>query len=161
MIQIIKPNSPAQEISNNFSVFLAGSIEMGLAEDWQSRVTEDIRSMNLPVTIFNPRRDDWDSSWKQDQYNSQFNYQVNWELNRLEESTLVFMYFSPETKSPISLLELGRFAEPGKMIVCCPEGFWRKGNVDIFCSRLGVPVFTDLESAIGSLKTQINLHERV
>lgn len=161
MIQIIKPNSTAQQNVNSFSIFLAGSIEMGLAEDWQSRLTSEIEEMDKPITVFNPRRDDWDSSWKQEQNNSQFNYQVNWELNRLEECSLIFMYFSPETKSPISLLELGLFAHENKMIVCCPDGFWRKGNVDVVCSRLEIPVFDNLESAIGSLKTKINMHERI
>jgi hypothetical protein len=161
MIQIIKPNSTAQQNVNSFSIFLAGSIEMGLAEDWQSRLTSEIEEMDKPITIFNPRRDDWDSSWKQEQSNSQFNYQVNWELNRLEECSFIFMYFSPETKSPISLLELGLFARENKMIVCCPDGFWRKGNVDVVCSRLEIPVFDNLESAIGSLKTKINMHERI
>ena len=48
------------------------------------------------------------------------------------------MYFDPNTKSPISLLELGLFAKSGKLIVYCPEGFWRKGNVDVVCKRYEV-----------------------
>ena len=37
-------------------------------------------------------------------------------------------------------MELGLFAGrmPGKLIVYCPEGFWRKGNVDITCKYYGV-----------------------
>jgi hypothetical protein len=110
----------------------------------------------LDVTIFNPRRDDWDSSWTQEQSNPQFNHQVNWELNKLERCDVIFMYLSPETQSPISLLELGRYSTYGKMIVCCPKGFWRKGNVDILCTRENIPLFEDLQSAIGALKTRIN-----
>jgi hypothetical protein len=66
------------------------------------------------------------------------------------------MYFSPETQSPISLLELGRFADRRNMVVCCPKGFWRKGNVDILCTRENIPLFEDLQSAIGALKTKIS-----
>jgi hypothetical protein len=66
------------------------------------------------------------------------------------------MYFSPETKSPISLLELGLHAESDRMIVCCPPGFWRKGNVDIVCTRYNIPLFNDMESAINGLRTKIN-----
>ena len=54
-------------------------------------------------------------------------------------------YFSPETKAPISLLELGAFKDK-ECIVCCPEGFYRKGNVDIFCARYGIPLVHDLET---------------
>lgn len=152
-MQVIKPNSKFQKTEHNCSVFLAGSIEMGKAEDWQKRIENHF--IKTEVTLFNPRRDDWNSSWTQEQSNPQFNYQVNWEMNRLEEADIIFMYFSPETKSPISLLELGLHANDN-MIVCCPKGFWRKGNVDIVCTRYGIPLFENLEDAIGALSTKIN-----
>ena len=136
-------------------VFLAGSIEMGTAEDWQKKVIAELKW--LEILFFNPRRNDWNSSWKQEIGNEQFNSQVSWELNRLEECDFIFMYFSPETKSPISLLELGLYAKSGKMIVCCPEDFWRKGNVDIVCTRLNIPLYGDLEDAINALKTKFLL----
>lgn len=158
-MQLIKPESENQVASQNISIFLAGSIEMGKAEDWQLTLEKELKEFK--VTVFNPRRDDWDSSWEQKETNDQFNYQVNWELNRLEQATVVFMYFAPGTQSPISLLELGAFAERSHMIVCCPTGFWRKGNVDIFCTRAGIPVYENLEDAIGALKTKIRQYERV
>lgn len=136
-------------------IFLAGSIEMGAAEDWQKRIANCLPGYD--VLLFNPRRDDWDASWKQDIGNEQFNYQVSWELNRLEESDFIFMYLSPETKSPISLLELGLYANSGKMLVCCPNGFWRKGNVDIVCTRLNIPLYGTMDEAIEGLKTKIRL----
>ena len=158
--QVIRPNSAEKANNKNLSIFLAGSIEMGSAEDWQKVLISEILQMNKNITIYNPRRDDWDSSWVQEQANPQFNHQVNWELNSLEVSDIIFMYFSPETKSPISLLELGLNAANKKMIVCCPDGFWRKGNVDVVCSRMGIPLFTDMKSAIGALKTKINQYAR-
>ena len=158
--QVILPNSEEKANNKNLSIFLAGSIEMGSAEDWQKVLISEILQMNKNITIYNPRRDDWDSSWVQEQANPQFNHQVNWELNSLDVSDIIFMYFSPETKSPISLLELGLNAANKKMIVCCPDGFWRKGNVDVVCSRMGIPLFTDMKSAIGALKTKINQYAR-
>jgi hypothetical protein len=153
--QIIKPTSANQETEGQSSVFLAGSIEMGAAEDWQVRVQEALS--DLDVTLYNPRRDEWDSSWEQRETNPEFNHQVNWEMSRLEEAEIIFLYFSPETKSPISLLELGVHSgdRPSKLIVCCPDGFWRKGNVEIVCSRNGIPLFNDLPSAIASLRTRV------
>jgi hypothetical protein len=154
MAKVIKPSDEDQEQELYPSVFLAGSIEQGVSEDWQKTVENELE--NFEITIFNPRRDDWDSSWTQEQSNPQFNQQVNWEMNRLENSHIIFMYFSPETKSPISLLELGRFGHRNNMVVCCPKEFWRKGNVDIFCTRENIPLFEDLQSAIGALKTKIS-----
>lgn len=129
-------------------VFLAGSIEMGKAEDWQKKVTSLMS--NEAVAIFNPRRDDWDSSWEQKIENEKFAEQVNWELNAMERASVIVMYLSPETQSPISLLELGLHAASGKLLVCCPEGFWRKGNVDVVCAKYGVPTFNTIEELVGA-----------
>jgi hypothetical protein len=151
--QVIKPSHEDQKQKHRISVFLAGSIEMGKAEDWQVRIEQELS--DLEVTMYNPRRDDWDSSWEQKATNSQFNYQVNWEMNRLNDSSIIFMYFSPDTKSPISLLELGLHANDSNMIVCCPDGFWRKGNVEIVCHRHGIPLHNTLEDAIAALKSLV------
>ena len=48
----------------------------------------------------------------------------------------------------ITLLELGLFARSGKLRVCCPEPFWRKGNVDVVCARYGVPLLPSLKGLI-------------
>lgn len=133
MAKIIKPPSSLQD---GFSVFLAGSIELGYADNWQTSLEEKLSGMD--IVIFNPRRDDWDSSWSQSKINPEFREQVEWELAALEKANLIAMYFEPNTKSPVSLLELGLFARSEKMVVCCPEGFWRKGNVDIVCETYGV-----------------------
>jgi hypothetical protein len=150
-MKLIKPNSKDQTV-DGISIFLAGSIEMGIAEDWQSKIVNILKGKD--VTLLNPRRDDWDSSWIQEQSNPQFNHQVNWELNNLDRADIIFMYFVPETKSPISLLELGKYVGTN-MVVCCPEGFWRKGNVDIMCTRHDTPLFNNFDDAVGALLTKI------
>lgn len=131
-------------------IFLAGSIEMGTAENWQEKVKQGLGYKN--VVLLNPRRDDWDSSWVQSKENPKFREQVEWELRAQEIADCILMYFDPRTKSPISLLELGLFARSNKMIVVCPEGFWRKGNVDVVCERYGVLQFETLEEAIEHLR---------
>jgi hypothetical protein len=134
------------------SVFLAGSIEMGACDDWQSDL---IAKFPNDVTFLNPRRDDWDSSWEQSINNPKFKEQVTWELDNLAYADIIFLYFDPKTKSPISMLELGLFGDTGKMIVCCPEGFWRKGNVDVVCERLDIIVHEYLDTAIADLKNKL------
>ena len=143
MAKIIQPPSPLQA---GFSVFLAGSIELGSARNWQTFFEEQLSGMD--ILIFNPRRDNWDSSWIQGKTSPQFREQVEWELNALEQANVIAMYFDPNTKSPVSLLELGLFARSGKMVVCCPEGFWRKGNVDILCEKYGVKQVDSLNDVI-------------
>lgn len=123
---------------------------MGTAENWQEKVKQGLGYKN--VVLLNPRRDDWDSSWVQSKENPKFREQVEWELRAQEIADCILMYFDPRTKSPISLLELGLFARSNKMIVVCPEGFWRKGNVDVVCERYGVLQFETLEEAIEHLR---------
>jgi hypothetical protein len=64
----------------------------------------------------------------------------------LEDADIILLYFDPNTKSPISLLELGLYARSKKLFVCCPDGFWRQGNVRVVCERYGVPYFTDKDA---------------
>jgi hypothetical protein len=104
-----------------------------------------------PVTLWNPRRDDWDARWEQSTEEPRFCEQVEWELAAQERADLIAMYLCPETRSPVTLLELGLFARTGKLIVCCPEGFWRKGNVDLVCRRYGVTTVRDLAGLIEAI----------
>lgn len=132
---------------NKKHIFLAGSIGGNasltvLCNDWQSDMTTFFTTLDFG--IFNPRRDDWDSSWVQSFDNPQFYQQVNWELDALEKAEIVLLNLEPETLSPISLLELGRFSTK-KIFVICPEGFWRKGNIDIFCNRYNIPLFDNFD----------------
>lgn len=152
MLVIEAPNSIQHGRVSNTSIFLAGSIEMGTAEKWQEKVISELSSYD--VTIFNPRRDNWDPSWKQDFNNPQFFQQVSWELDALAIADIIVFYFDPSTKSPISLLELGMFVNRCNktIFVCCPEGYWKKGNVDIVCCRAAVPVMKSLDALISLLK---------
>lgn len=73
----------------------------------------------------------------------------------LEAADIVAMYVAPETKAPVSLLELGLHARSGKLRVCCPDGFWRQGNVEMVCARYGVPLFDTLDALISGLRASV------
>jgi hypothetical protein len=130
------------------TIFLAGSIEMDKAIDWQKHCEELLQDQFI---IFNPRRNEWDSSWSQSIENDNFKEQVNWELNALEKADIIIMYFAGNTMSPISLLEFGLYAQSNKMKVVVEEDFWRKGNIDIVCDRYSVEQFKTLDELIQSL----------
>lgn len=149
--RIYKPDTNPHPEFNQFSVFLGGSIEMGAAENWQDKLVKLLE--NEEVTLLNPRRDNWDSSWEQSITNPQFKSQVDWELFCQEKCDICIYYFDPNTKSPITLLELGRFAD--KSIVCCPKGYFRKGNVDIFCNRYNVEQVASLDILADRIKSYI------
>jgi hypothetical protein len=76
-------------------VFLAGSIEMGGADDWQARLTAALGPQD--VIVLNPRCDEWDVSWRQSIDEPKFREQVEWELDGLERADLIAMWFAPDT----------------------------------------------------------------
>lgn len=130
-------------------LFLAGSIEMGATKEWQAAAIDAVR--DVPGVVLNPRRKDWDASWVQSKDNVEFRQQVEWELRGLEVAASILFYFDPTTQSPIALMELGLVIDK-RLIVICPEGFWRKGNVEILCQRYGHQVYTSLDEGLAAYK---------
>lgn len=149
---IVLPPTRVPTSCHKVNVFLAGSIEMGAAEDWQTGLAERLLGMQEIGHVFNPRRKDWDSSWKQSADHPMFNEQVNWELDHIELSDFIFFNFVPGTISPVTLAEFG-FAMGSlfQIVVCCPDGYWRQGNVDIMCQRYGVKMHRNYEEACQQL----------
>lgn len=134
-------------------IFLAGSIEMGKATPWQDKLVKEFKD-NDNIIFFNPRRADWDSSWVQDPTpGTQFHTQVSWELDYIEKADLVVFYFDPKTQSPITLLELGHCLGSNKtVVVCCPDGYFRKGNVVITCNKQGLSVLNTYEYLVVAIR---------
>ena len=151
-MKIVKPTDDDQSARYPM-VFLAGSIDNGTAENWQERV--EIAMAGYEGTIFNPRRDNWEPDVRQDISEPEFAYQVTWELDHIEEAETVFFYFSPHGPAPITLMELGYAAMMMNCIVVCPEGYWRRGNVQVMCARHEIPIFDSLEEGIAELKKRV------
>lgn len=136
---ILKPPTPLAIPDRARVVFLAGSIEMGAAEDWQSTLTAALGDREL--VVLNPRRDEWDASWRQSIDEPKFREQVEWELDGLDRADVIAMWFAGGTKSPITLLELGLHARGGKLIIGCPPEFWRRGNIEVVAARCGIALY--------------------
>jgi len=134
------------------SVFLAGSIDMGKAFDWQQALCDSLNGYD--IVLLNPRRKSWDASWEQSIDNPLFAEQVNWELDALEHATCIVMHLASGSKAPISLLELGLFANSQKIIISCAPDFWRHGNVEIVCSRYNIPLYSSVSELERILKTR-------
>lgn len=129
------------------TVFLAGTIDMGSSIDWQAQADSLFSAAGSGrYMLFNPRQEHWDASRP-----GEMDYQVNWELEHLEEADHIIMNFLPDSRSPITLLELGLHARSGKLLVICPEEFYRYDNVRITCGKYGVKMFSSLEEAVGHI----------
>lgn len=143
----VHPHEEQLELSEKpgrTTVFLAGTIDMGSSIDWQAQADSLFAAAGSGrYMLFNPRQENWDASRP-----GEMDYQVNWELEHLEEADHIIMNFLPDSKSPITLLELGLHARSGKLLVICPEEFYRYDNVRITCGKYGVRMFGSLEEAI-------------
>ena len=144
-MKVFKAPEQVDWLASPKSIFTAGSIEMGKAVDWQSELKK--RLTNYDITLLNPRRDDWDSSWTQSIKCDYFKEQVEWELDCQEECDYIFMFFSGETQSPITLLELGLFKDK-ITTVCCEPNFWRRGNIEVTCNWHGIPLYDNFDDAV-------------
>lgn len=148
-MKVIESPNPIDTIGT--SLFLAGSIEMGAAENWQDKMIAELAECE--GTILNPRRKAWDLNWSQSPDNPHFKEQVLWELRAMEKADIIVYWFDPNTKAPITLLELGLYARSKKSIlVGCPSEFWRSGNVAIVCEFYNLNGLSSFQALAATLK---------
>ena len=136
-INVVVPPNYEWPIDRGKKIFLAGTIDNGNSIDWQREVINLFSTENRDITFFNPRRADWPS----DDAHNEIVKQINWELDHLERADLIVMNILGSSKSPISLMEIGLFAKSGKLLVFCPENYYRFDNVRIVCERFNIPLF--------------------
>lgn len=144
------PPHPAGD--HDFSVFLAGSIEMGRAILWQKRMSYHLQ--DLPIGIYNPRRGDWKKESSKNGRAQALRTQVLWEMGALDKASVICIFLDHTTLSPITLCELGLYASSGKVVVCCHEDFHRSGNVHMVCEKYKIPLtqnFAELELLIRAM----------
>ena len=150
---IIKAPTRHDVTNYKHRIFLSGAIDIGHAVNWQQKAEAMLDSPD--IVILNPRRDDWDSTWTQEMSDPQFRSQVGWELAGLSVSDIVLVVFTKDSKAPITFLELGAFHD--KAVVVVEPGFYRKGNIDIFCHLFQVPRAETLEDGIATVKETLRL----
>jgi hypothetical protein len=164
----IKPPTPIDTRDYFFKphIFLGGAIDMGKAVEWQKEFVEKLKDENC--LVLNPRRDDWDSSWVQSTDNPNFVGQVEWELKGINVCDIFVMYLPKESTAPVSLMELGFILgraqySSQKIHICCEEGYYRKGNVDLMCMKTNafeekVKRYDTLDSLIEGVRKEVKLH---
>ena len=104
---------------DELKIFLAGTIDNGDSEDWQTKICkliEECSTNSKPIAVYNPRRDDW----PEDDQTKLIEEQIKWELEHMEKADLILMNICGDSKSPITLLELGIHSKENKLIVFCP-----------------------------------------
>ena len=152
-IEIQAPNPVPREARWKTRLFLGGAIDMGKAEDWQRRLVKDLELHD--VVLLNPRRNDFQVDAVQSKDNPYFREQVEWELRMQEQSDLCVYYIPAGTMSRITLLEIGLFCKDQPHVICCPEGFDRKGNIDVTSEYFDFNLVHSYEEMVKYIKEYI------
>lgn len=143
------------ESKHKNAMFLAGTIDMGNSEDWQAKTIKEFRGW--PISIFNPRRSDWNSDLPQSPYEGPLRSQIIWEQEALNYCNILIFNFLKDSKSPITFMELGQFLKDGskRIFVCCPPEFYRYSNIKVTCEMHGLIIYEDYNIMLQDIKSTL------
>lgn len=126
------------------SVFLAGTIDNGDSLNWQDKVIIELINLGVSCEVYNPRREHWNPNATKEELEKQ----IEWEQDHLDRANIIAMVLLDDSKSPISLLELGLYAKENKLIVFCTPNFYRFDNVRMTCKKYNIELVQDLNPLI-------------
>ena len=144
---IITPETIVNKGANKLnakSVFLAGTIDNGDSLNWQDKVIMELINLGIECEAFNPRREHWNPNPTKEDMETQ----IKWEQDHLDRADIIAMVLLDDSKSPISLLEMGLYAKSKKLIVFCTPKFYRFDNVRLTCEKYHIPLVQDLHPLI-------------
>jgi len=139
MVYIAPYKLPIKQKDSRY-FFLAGSIDYREENPWRVNF---YRFSSNKLHFFDPTRKDHDAL-----NNAQMQEHINWELDALELSDKIILNFLPESKSPISLVELGLYAKSGKLIVVCPKEFYQKRYIKTLCKKYRIKLHNSLDEVV-------------
>ena len=141
MIKIVTAVEKYEVKPGDICMFLAGTIDNSESFDWQAELLEWLKDYQTEknVIVFNPRRKEWNKNAGKEELDEQ----IEWELEALSKCSYIIMNILGNSKSPITLLELGLFHRNPGLYVFCPPEFYRYENVRVSCKKFGVKHFDD------------------
>ena len=137
-IKSIDAPSNEKAADGSFNVFLAGTIDADKGSvDWQHKLIGIIKNTKFDksLTIYNPRRFDWPKNGSKE-----VERQIRWEHAHMDDADLIIMNILEDSLSPISLMEIGMYANSGKLIVFCKPKYYRYDNVRLVCEKYHIPL---------------------
>jgi hypothetical protein len=121
-------------------LFLAGSIDLELPGNWRKSLADQLANH---FDFFDPTVTDHKTLTT-----AEWEEHIHWELAAMEKADLILMNLLPSAKSPISLVELGLHSTGSKLIVVCPDSFYKKHYLTILCHRYSTPLFDTTKEAV-------------
>lgn len=123
---------------NQRSIFLAGSMDHKQEGSWRDTISAEFGA----YSIFDPTNNNHDHL-----NTKEMKRHINWELDALQLSDMILLNFLPNAQSPISLVELGMYIRSNKLIVICPQEFYKSNYVHTLCKKYNTPIFNNITEA--------------
>lgn len=114
---------------------------MGKSYDWQSQVF--VQLADLDIDVYNPRRVTAPENIEE---------QIRWELEAMEKCDMIAMHYEPESKSPVTLMEAGLHMRSGRLVIHCPDGYWRRENVLVTADFYRAKMVSSLDALIQEIR---------
>lgn len=130
---------PIKEKNKNY-IFLAGSIDLKLSSNWREELIVKSGNHHFYFDPTNKNHDDLDQK--------QMENHIKWELDALCMADKIILNFLPNSTSPISLVELGLYVSTTKLIVVCPNEFYKSNYINILCKKYKTPLFNTINEAL-------------
>jgi len=132
MAYIVEAPNELYSIQNeveNIKVFMAGGITN--CPDWQQEFISYFKEYDY-VTLFNPRRKDFDIS-----DSCAPEKQIVWEHRHLEEADIIIYWFSSGSLNPIVLYELGKYTGKKHILIGIDKEYERTFDVEVQSKLMG------------------------
>ena len=117
-------------------VYFSGAMT---GEDWQSKFTTKLE--DLRVDVFCPR---YPSSHTVPAPDGLF----EWEIDHMSIANVIAFNFISNEDCSSALIALGMYARTDRIIVCCDDEFYKKGDIDALCDREDIPQVDSLDLLI-------------
>ena len=157
-LRICRP--PSFIAPSDCSVFLSGSFRPG--DDNERRhdqlITCLMHAPTTQVTIIDAWRDDYDDSPVQFKPNQRSAIQYRWELLNLPRVDVVAVYFAPDSKAPVSLLDFGLAAarDATKLVVYCEDDSHLRCHVEHICQEMHVFLVDTFDEFVRAVIDKLN-----
>ena len=130
---------------NIYTLFLAGAIDMGRAENWQQAVIAGLESRD-DLIILNPRRVAFNNMSPE-----LADEQMLWEFDALERANTVFMWFPGNSTAHTSFFEAGFYWQSGKLFVGADPQYHRYRYLQLMADRYRIELHSSLSMMIDRL----------
>jgi hypothetical protein len=137
-------------------VFVAGTSEESMGTEWRGQVVAGLE--DLPIAIVKSRLAERGGAGEQRCWNPQFRSHVKRERAGLDDADVVLMYLGRGPACARLMLDLGSLVMErlgNTLVVCCPEEFELRGDVEMMAERQEICLVESLDEMVAEARSRL------